>query len=301
LNEHYAKTLEQDEADRGKKQKVFVEVAPKGSDREIAEDDSAALKRRKTTKPEDIEGNSSSSAGGRPRARIDDQETENRKKKRVEADAGEEDKFDDEGDCILLAETMNETIQVKKVRTSLLDLTKGEEKKKIEALGNVAWTKRIVKAIKKLKPDIIIGGEMGVHSDDWRKIYAEQVKQKGYYVHNTEQRGGHSLREEGKTSSSSSPIIATLDAERNSYYDVKAKKKMIIESNSEKVNVAFAGKKIHDPCSKVRQKMIQQHKYDIDSGKNIIMSMNVEGKIWDDAKGGWLIEEKVKRAREERW
>ena len=167
-----------------------------------------------------------------------------------------------------------------KVKTSLLDLTSEAEEKKARDLGSERWTRRIMKTIRKLKPDAVIGGGSDVLKDDWAKIYKEQAKMQRYYIHNCGGAGG--------------PVLSALTSERNTYFDMKAKRRMTIESNMEKVNDAFAGKRVHDPCQKIRNRIVYQHRCDLDAGK--IMSMDVEGKVWDDANGGWLDEENVKKA-----
>ena len=333
INEHLAKQIEQD-AETEKKDGGTDHGGDPERKREKTRDEhegAAQAKRRKTGAEE--EGANSASSGG-PRESGDEEIAH--KKRRIEKESESADQFDDDGDCILklaedfdsrscptkaettsrkrsdphprrpglsdrtgcltcgrrvnvkqgLPEGSDENRKVDTPKASLMDLTSKEEVKKAKDIGKEEWTKRVIKAVRQIRPNAIIGGGESASLEGWRKIYREQAMQGGYYVHN--------LMLESK-----SPILATLNEDRSQYYDLRAKKKMTIDSNVPEVSKAFDGRKIRNPCSRMRIEIWRQHAEDVKKNKEVIMTMNFEGKVWDDAKGGWLMEDKVKAAREE--
>ena len=189
----------------------------------------------------------------------------------------------DEDDLLMLAERYNKKEHAK---TSVIDLSSAIECEKARSMGAEAWTKRAVKSIRKLKPDLVIGG--GAHATDvaWDRVYSEQKKVRGYFVHEREVE---------------SPQLAhlALDAQVASYYDAKKGRKMQIETNSPAIASEFAGRKLKDPCKTVRRSAINQMVNDRAQGKDVVMTMTADGRVWDDVRGGWLIESMVSDARKE--
>ena len=280
VDEHFARRLER-------------EVGKATEDQDDAEEDDKRKRRRILGGPEyqdainhDSRAAAATGAEDEERKRARESEQEDSRQKRLKQDKLSEQEerlaaetpVDDDGDCILFAESP------KKFKVSILDLTSPSEAAKMNEVGEDAWVKKGVKAIKKLNPDLIIGGGRMISMKGWQAIYAAQMSKNGYYVHNRSAQGDPRATE-------------SIKAYVCAYYDAAAKKRMSMETNSPVIAQAFSGNKVLDPCRLVRSRCQSQVMADRIANKGDVMTMTADGRVWDDVKGGWLIENKVKKAR----
>ena len=278
IDDHLARRLER-EAGKAAEQQKDAEDDDKRKRRKVEEviiNDSRAAARSNAEDEEDR----SEKKRNRESGQEDSRQKRSRQDKWTDQDerAAAETPVDDDGDCILFAESP------KKFRVNILDLTSQSEAAKMNEVGEDAWVRKRVKTIKKLKLDLVIGGGRMISMKGWQAIYAAQMGKNGYYVHNRSAQGNPRATD-------------SIKAWVCPYYDAAANKRMSLETNSPVIGQAFAGNKIPDPCRLVRSKCKSQVMADRAAHKGDVMTMSADGRVWDDVKGGWLIESTVRKAR----